>query len=77
MHVNLIGQYSKYKRQEHLGGAIIMNNFSLTCTTTIDPATDWFGIIKVPTFALNEVISTHASPLGLLSGILHRLRSLG
>ena len=31
VHVELIGTYSKYIRQKHLGAAIIKNNVSLTC----------------------------------------------
>ena len=30
VHVDLIGPYSKSIRQQHPGGAIIVNNFSLT-----------------------------------------------
>ena len=75
--MDLIGQYIRYKMQLHLRGAIIMNNFSLICMTTFNPDMGWFEIVKVPGFELDEVMETRASSLGLISGILHRLRSLG
>ena len=55
VHVDLIGPYSKYIRQQKPGGTVIQNNTSLTCMTMIDPATGWFDIVKIPTFDLDEV----------------------
>ena len=49
VHVDLIGQYSNSIRQNHLGGAIISNNVSLTCMVIIDPNTGWFEIIEILT----------------------------
>ena len=37
VHVDLIGPYVKYIRQQQTGGAIINNNVSLTFMTMIDP----------------------------------------
>ena len=42
VHVNPMGLYSKSKRQHHLVGDIIKNDFSVRCITMIDIATDWF-----------------------------------
>ena len=56
VHVDLIGPYIKYIRQQHLDGAIINNNVSLSCTTMIDHATGWFEIFEVPTYDLDEVM---------------------
>ena len=53
--VDLIGPYSKSIRQQHLGGAIINNNFCLAFMTIIDPAIGWFEIFKVPMFDIFEV----------------------
>ena len=55
VHVDLIGPYSKYIRQQHPGGSVIKNDVSITCMKIIEPATDWFETIKVPTFELEEV----------------------
>ena len=55
MHVDLIVPYRKSIRQQYPGDTIISNNVSLTCMTTIDPATGWFEIVQIPTFDLNEV----------------------
>ena len=57
VHLDLIGPYSKSIRQQHPGGAIIKNNFSLAFMTMIDPYMGWFEIFKVPTFYLYEVTS--------------------
>ena len=56
VHVELIGLYSNYIIQQQPGGAIIKIYVSLTCMTMIDPATGWFGIVKVPTYDLDEVM---------------------
>ena len=55
VHVDLIGPYSNSIRQHQPGGAIIKDNVSLACMITIDPATDWFEIFKIPTYNLDEV----------------------
>ena len=55
VHVDLIGPYIKSIRQQNLGGAIIQNDDSLTCTTMIDPATGWFDVVKILTFDLDEL----------------------
>ena len=55
VHVDLIVTYSKFIRQHQPGGAIINNNFSITCMPMIEPATGWFEIVEVPMFDLNEV----------------------
>ena len=39
-----------------MDGAIIKNNFSLTCMIMIDPATRCFEIVEVTTFDINEVM---------------------
>ena len=39
VHLYLIGPYSKSIRQQHTGGAIILNNYILACMTIIDPVT--------------------------------------
>ena len=54
VHVDLIGP-SNSIRQHQPGGAIIKDNVSLACMITIDPATDWFEIFKIPTYNLDEV----------------------
>ena len=59
MHVDLIGTYSRSRRQQHTGIDIIKNNASRTCMTTIDPATGWFQIFKVPTFDLDQVMGVN------------------
>ena len=55
VHVDLINPYSNSIRQHQPGGAIIKDNVSLACMITIDPATDWFEIFKIPTYNLDEV----------------------
>ena len=55
VHVELIGPYSKSIRKHQPVGAIIKDNFSLTCMTKIDPTTGWFEIVKIPTYNLDEV----------------------
>ena len=54
--VDLICTYRKSIRKQHPGGTVICKNASLTCMTMIDPATDWFKIVKIPTFDLEEVV---------------------
>ena len=56
VHVYLIGPYSKSIRQHHPIGAIVKNNFSLTCMAIIDSATGWFEIVKLPMYDINEVM---------------------
>ena len=56
VHVDLIGPYSKSIRQQHPIGAIVKNNFSLTCMAIIDSATGWFEIVKLPMYDINEVM---------------------
>ena len=56
MHVDLIGMYIKFIKQQNLGDAIIKNNVSLTCMKMIEPTTGWFEIVEVTTFALDEVM---------------------
>ena len=53
IHVDLLGPYSKFIRQQQPGGAIVNNNVSLTCVTMIDPATGCFETIEVPMFDLD------------------------
>ena len=53
--MDLIGPYSKSKRKQDPGGAIIWDNASLTLMTMIDPATGWFEIVEIPMFDLDEV----------------------
>ena len=55
MHINLIGTYTKFIRQQNPGGAIIQKDVSLTYMTIIDTTTGWFEIFKVPLFDLKEV----------------------
>ena len=55
MNVDLIGPYSKYRRKQQLGGAIIKNNVNLTCMTMIGFATGWFKIVEIPMFNLYDV----------------------
>ena len=55
VHVYLIGTYFKPRRQHQPGGAIISNNYSLTCMSMIDPATYWFGILKIQMFDLDRL----------------------
>ena len=55
LYVELIGPYSKSIRQHHPGGAIIKNNFSITCMTMIKPTMGWFEIVKILTYNLDEV----------------------
>ena len=38
-----------------MGGSIIKDNVSITCTPMIGPARGWFEIVKVPTYDLGEV----------------------
>ena len=59
VHVELIGPYSKHIRQQNPGGAIINNNFILTCMKMIDPATSWFEMFKVPTYEIGEVMGVN------------------
>ena len=56
VHVDLIGTYSKSIQQNHPSGTIIKNNFSLTCTTMIDPATGWFKIFEIPMYGPDKVM---------------------
>ena len=53
--MDLIGPYRKSIRHHNPGGTVIRNNDSLTCMTTIDPATGCFEIVEIPTFYLDEV----------------------
>ena len=53
--MDLIGPYSKSMRQKQPDVAIIKNNGSLTCMTTIDLTTGWFKIVEIPTLNLDEV----------------------
>ena len=55
LHVYLIGPYIKSIIQQHTGGTIIQNNYSLTFMKVIDPATGWFDIVEIPMFAIKEV----------------------
>ena len=55
VHVDLIGPYSKSIIQQQPGYATIWKNVSMTCMTMIDPATDWFKIVEIPTFNLDDV----------------------
>ena len=55
VHVDLIGPYSKYIKQQQPGGTVIQSNASLTCMTMIYPATGWFDIVEIPRFDLEEV----------------------
>ena len=55
MHVDLIGTYRNYIRQQQPCGASIWNNFSLTCMTIIDPAKGWFKIVEIIMINLDEV----------------------
>ena len=55
VHVDLIGPYTKSRRPDQPGGAIIRNNVSLTFMTMTDPATGWFEIFEIPTCNLDEV----------------------
>ena len=55
VHVDLIRPYGTSIRQHHMGGTIIKTNLSLTCMTRIYSATDWFKIIEIPTYNLDEV----------------------
>ena len=59
VHVDLIGPYSKSIIQQHLCGAIFNNNFSLAFMTIIDLTTDWFEIIEMPTYDLDEVTNSN------------------
>ena len=54
VHVDLIVPYSKYIRQQQRGSAIIRNNICLVFMT-INPATGWLKISKVPMFNLDKV----------------------
>ena len=55
MHVDLIGPYRKFIREQNPGGAIIRNNVSLTCVKTIDPATGCFDIVQIPIYDFDDV----------------------
>ena len=55
VHVDLIGTHIKSTIQHHPGGDIIKNNVSIICMAMINPVTDLFEIIEVPTFVLDEV----------------------
>ena len=56
VHVDMIGPYSKYIKQQQPCGAIIKNDVSLTCMKMIDLDTYWFEIVKVPTYDIDGVI---------------------
>ena len=55
MHVDPIVLYENYIRQKQSGGDIIKKDVSLTCMTMFYPVTDWFEIVEVPMFDLEEV----------------------
>ena len=54
LYVELIGPYRKLIIQQQPGAAIIKNNVSITCMPIINPAMDWFEIVEVPTYYLDE-----------------------
>ena len=55
----LIGPYIKSIVKQHMGGSSIKNNFSLAFMTIIDLTTDWFEIIEMPTYDLDEVTNSN------------------
>ena len=73
VYIDLIGTYSKYIRQNCPGGAIIKNNFSLICITTIDPEIGWFKIVEVPMFGLDEVTGVNDEYIDKSSYIVSQL----
>ena len=61
VHVDLIGPYSKSKRKQQPGGAVIHNYSSLSCMNMIDPTTGWFEIVEILKFELDEATSGNYS----------------
>ena len=65
--MDVLGPYNNSIRQQQPGGAIIKNNFSITCMTMIDPATSWFEISEIPTYNLDEVAGSNDEYIDKLS----------
>ena len=55
VHIDLIGPYAIFIRQQQTCGDIINKDNILICTTKIDMATGWFEIFKFPWFGLDKV----------------------
>ena len=53
VHVDLLGLYNMSPKRQHLCGAIINKDVSLTYMTMIYPEMGWFKIIEVPTYNLD------------------------
>ena len=55
VNVDLMVPYIKSIRQQKPGGTVIQNNACPTCMTMIEPALEWFDIVEIPAFYLEEV----------------------
>ena len=58
MHVDLIGPYSKFIRQQQPDGAITNNNVDIACMSIINPTAGWFEILEVPRYDLSEAMGS-------------------
>jgi hypothetical protein len=55
VHIDLISPYTKTVKQHQPGNKIKEVDLFLTCMTFIDPATEWFEIVEVPYYDLDEI----------------------
>ena len=71
--MDLIGPISKYIIQQYLDIAMIKNRVNLACMTIIDPATDWFEIIKMSMYDLDDVMGSNYECIYKLSARVSQL----